>query len=152
MNTLYSFEVFINDFYGKSFKTWNKVTYESIFRNFFFISFFINFIFASVKLDLSIKLENTSEPPWEEGKAVLSCNDDLKIDSKNINSYKWYKNDEIISNLTSTMVEGNKLIFNNSNHLIHNGDYECGIELINYQIIKSNNNYSLNIHCNSNYS
>ena len=50
------------------------------------------------------------------------------------------------------MVEGNELIFSKLNHSIHNGDYKCGIELINDQIIKSNDNYSLNIYCNSNYS
>jgi hypothetical protein len=111
------------------------------------ISSLINFIFVSVKLDVSTKKE-TLEPSWEGRKAVLSCNEDPKIDRTKIKSYKWHKNDEIISNSTLTMVEGNELIFTELNHLIHNGDYKCEIELINYQIIKSNNKYSLNINCN----
>jgi hypothetical protein len=81
-----------------------------------------------------------NEKPTEEDETIIYC-DYTKINTANIKSVKWYKNDieEILNNSNTQIVNDTELKFTYLNHSIHNGLYKCKIELITDQIFQSDN-------------
>ena len=77
------------------------------------------------------------DKPTEKNETFISC-DYSPLELKYIKSIKWFKNNdtEVVSSENMTIVE-NKLKFSYLNHSIHNGLYNCQIELNTSQIITS---------------
>lgn len=90
-----------------------------------------------MEFDITNEIEGM---PNEGNRTTLTCNH-TQIDSKYVKSIiQWFKNGQNYSifenqNVTKT---GNQLQFTYLNHLIHNGVYECQIELITGQVVSSN--------------
>lgn len=63
---------------------------------------------------------------------------------------KWFKDDkEVLMNELNVQLDNDRktLIFNQLNHLIHNGNYDCRLVLNNGQIINSLNSINVTVRC-----
>ena len=78
-----------------------------------------------------------NQDPTEDNPIKIHC-DFTDIDSKMINSIKWFTNLTGLNIEDLEFSEDNRTIeIANLSHRIHNGDYKCQVELITGQIFES---------------
>ena len=123
----------------------NKQDFQSI-DDIFEINSKIYSFFILILVPFSINSRMPNEKPTEEYETNIYC-DYTKINSANLKSVKWYKNDiEIINNSNSQIINDTELKFTYLNHSIHNGVYKCKIELITGQLFQSEN-INITVYC-----